>query len=75
MTHEFWNDEKIEEFIRLMQPKIKKSLRNTRPQEREDLEQELKLKIIQSIRTIILDEPPGFWDFKRKFEQKIKTFV
>lgn len=42
--------------------KIKKSLSNTSFQEREDLEQEIKLKIIQKLNTVEFQEPPSFWN-------------
>ncbi|MEB2280560.1 hypothetical protein LAV73_11185 [Lysinibacillus xylanilyticus] len=49
----------IENFI----PKIKQCLYNTEYQEREDLEQEIKLKIIEKLATVRFQDPPSFWDF------------
>lgn len=43
------NKEATLTIIRMFNPKIKKSLNKTSYQNREDLEQELKLKIIQAI--------------------------
>lgn len=49
----------IENFI----PKIKHCLHNTDYQEREDLEQEIKLKIIEKLATVRFQDAPSFWDF------------
>jgi len=49
----------IENFI----PKIKHCLHNTDYQEREDLEQEIKLKIIEKLATVKFQDAPSFWDF------------
>lgn len=49
----------IENFI----PKIKQCLHNTDFQEREDLEQEIKLKIIEKLATVEFQGAPSFWDF------------
>ncbi|MFJ7981372.1 hypothetical protein ACIQ1D_13905 [Lysinibacillus xylanilyticus] len=48
----------IENFI----PKIKLCLHNTDYQEREDLEQEIKLKIIEKLATVRFQDAPSFWD-------------
>lgn len=44
-------------------PKIKQCLHQTSYQEREDLEQELKLKIIEKLATQEFNDTPSFWDF------------
>ena len=49
----------IENFI----PKIKHCLHNTDYHEREDLEQEIKLKIIEKLATVKFQDAPSFWDF------------
>ncbi|WP_084500681.1 hypothetical protein [Halalkalibacillus halophilus] len=41
----------IEETLEMMKPKIKKSLKNTRTQERNDLEQEIKLKVVDAVKS------------------------
>ncbi|HLR02373.1 MAG TPA: hypothetical protein VK111_06500 [Virgibacillus sp.] len=56
-----------EETIEQLRPKIKKSLYDTHVQERDDLEQELKLKITECIHNDVFDEAPGFWEFARTF--------
>lgn len=58
----------IEDVIKLMEPKIKKTMYTISANSREDIEQEVKLKIIESIDNIKFDETPGFWEYKRKME-------
>ncbi|MGX4723115.1 hypothetical protein CHCC14809_1410 [Bacillus licheniformis] len=42
---------------------IKNKLNNTSYQEREDLEQELKMKICEKAEMLLCQEVPGFWEF------------
>lgn len=58
----------IGELIQKMQPKIIKSLSNTAYQEREDLKQDLHLKIIQTITQKKINHVYGFWDLKEKIK-------
>ncbi|MEA0564506.1 hypothetical protein [Lysinibacillus irui] len=44
-------------------PKIKQCLHQTSYQEREDLEQEIKLKIIEKLATQEFNDTLSFWDF------------
>lgn len=53
----------VSKIIELFNPKIKKSVLQTAPQEREDLAQELKIKLFESILTYDMDEVPGFYEF------------
>jgi hypothetical protein len=48
--------------LQLLEPKIKKSLSQTSYQEREDLEQEIKLKMIEKYHNHKFNEAPKFWD-------------
>lgn len=57
------NNDDIIKLINDFNPKIKKNLQNTPYQEQEDLEQELKLKIIEKLYTVNFSEPPSFWSF------------
>lgn len=43
------------------QPKIKKSLNKTPFQDREDLEQEINVKIIEKLNSVEFQENPSFW--------------
>jgi hypothetical protein len=64
------------EFMKIidsLDPKIKKSLKNTQLQDRKDLEQEIKLKIIESYEKITAIEAPNFEEFLAEYlSQKYK---
>ncbi|MBB4823178.1 hypothetical protein HNO89_000396 [Sporosarcina luteola] len=53
----------LEEIIREFTPKIKKSLSNTSWQEREDLEQEIIIKIYNKYKLLENSPVPGFFEF------------
>lgn len=57
------SDEKIIEIIESFNGKIKQSLTHTSYQDRDDLEQEIKLKIIEKLNTVEFREAPSFWNF------------
>ncbi|GIN64900.1 hypothetical protein OZL92_09420 [Bacillus sonorensis] len=58
------HDEKdIEKLLENFTPMIKSKLNNTSYQEREDLEQELKMKICEKAEMLLCQEVPGFWEF------------
>ncbi|KAB2372792.1 MULTISPECIES: hypothetical protein [Bacillus] len=61
------NEDEVIQIIEAFKPKIKKSLFNTSLGEREDLEQEIKLKIVEKINDIYSDEVPGFFQFINSF--------
>ncbi|MCU5305533.1 hypothetical protein OCE40_27425, partial [Bacillus toyonensis] len=52
-----------EEILRIFKFKICSCLQNTPYQEREDLEQEIKMKIFEKIDVINTLEVPGFFEF------------
>lgn len=54
--------------LKQLHPKIKKSLYHTKPQNREDLEQELKMKITECIHNDVFEQTPGFWEFIERFD-------
>jgi hypothetical protein len=54
--------------IKQLYPKIKKSLYSTSPQNREDLEQELKMKITVCFHNNVFEYTPGFWEFSERFD-------
>ncbi|MCD7035367.1 hypothetical protein LRR81_14070 [Metabacillus sp. GX 13764] len=62
--------EMIVNVLLLMSPKIKKSLLNTDRNDREDLEQEIKLKLIEAVFGGRISPPPTFLDFQEEFNQK-----
>ncbi|MBT2615434.1 MULTISPECIES: hypothetical protein [unclassified Bacillus (in: firmicutes)] len=64
--------EELVDLIDSLNPKIKKSLKNTNYQDRNDLEQEIKLKIIESYEKIAAIEAPNFEEFLAEFLTKQK---
>ncbi|MFT0801351.1 sigma-O factor regulator RsoA [Bacillus swezeyi] len=56
-------NEDIEKLLESFTPMIKNKLRNTSYQERDDLEQELKMKICEKADMLLCQEVPGFWEF------------
>jgi hypothetical protein len=56
--------------LQMFEPKLRRSLLQTSKQEREDLEQELRIKIMEVIYKYDLDSTPGYWEFKNQFELK-----
>ena len=64
--------EELLNLIDSLNPKIKKSLKNTNYQDRNDLEQEIKLKIIESYEKIAAIEAPNFEEFLAEFLTKQK---
>lgn len=56
--------------IDIFEPKIKKSLRLTTYNERDDLAQELKCKLVDSILEYDIEATPGFWELQEQMSQK-----
>ncbi|MFB4213071.1 hypothetical protein ACE1TH_14370 [Shouchella sp. JSM 1781072] len=52
-----------EMILKEFHPKIKKSLYQTAPPNREDLEQEIKMKIFEKMDVIQNIDAPGYYDF------------
>lgn len=52
----------IEELLEKMNPKIQKHLKTVPYEIRDDVEQELKIKIINSLDNINITNIPGFFD-------------
>jgi len=68
-----YDDKNWEELLMDFQPKINYNLLKVPVHERDDLEQEIKLKIIEKVNMLIEDEnTPGFWEFLAK-QQNLKT--
>lgn len=63
-------NEAIEKVLKIFTPK-KKTLLQTNSQNREDLEQELQLKLFNLIKMYDLDEVFGFWRFYEMMQNKI----
>ncbi|WP_036803248.1 hypothetical protein [Pontibacillus halophilus] len=56
-------EERFNQIINAFDPKIKKVLANTPLQEREDLEQEIKIKIYEKMDVLDSFNAPGFFEF------------
>ncbi|MEH7353489.1 helix-turn-helix domain-containing protein [Neobacillus drentensis] len=65
-----YNNTALETIIKLFEPKLKKSMYMTNLNDREDLVQELKEKMILYIKGYDIDSVPGFWQIKDKVEKK-----
>ena len=65
-----YNNTSLETVIKLFEPKLKKSMYMTNLNDREDLVQEIKEKMILYIKGYDIDSVPGFWQIKDKVEKK-----
>lgn len=65
------DNEAIEKVLKMFRPKIKKTLLQTNLQNRDDLEQELQLKLVNLIKMYNLDEVVGFWGFYERVKNKV----
>jgi hypothetical protein len=63
-------DKQAEEILLEFTPAIKRSLCHTLYQERDDLEQEIKLLILEKIPLLQKMEVPGFWEFLYEYTEK-----
>ncbi|MDF0729012.1 hypothetical protein PY093_20605 [Cytobacillus sp. S13-E01] len=54
----------------LMNPKIKKSLLNAERSEREDLEQEIRLKVSEAVLNGKIEFPLTYSDYQEEFNKK-----
>ena len=59
-------NKEVIKFIEKFEPKINKSLLNTDYQDREDLRQEIQLKMTEKINEIEANNPPSFWKLINK---------
>ncbi|AKG04107.1 hypothetical protein AAV35_004450 [Salimicrobium jeotgali] len=62
-----YNEKEIIDYIHQLDPKIKKALHQTKTEEREDLEQSIKLKILENEEKIVNIQAMGFFEFKEQF--------
>ena len=58
------DNEALLKIIKQFEPKIAKSLYLTNQSSRDDLSQELMLKLVESIRKYDVQHIPGFWEFR-----------
>jgi hypothetical protein len=57
------NSEEVLEILEKFEGKIQKILSQTIYKERDDLAQEIRLKIIEKLNTLEFSDIPGFWSF------------
>lgn len=55
------------DIINMFEPKVKGSLYQTQSLHRDDLRQELMIKLIKSIKKYDIESVPGFWDMKNYY--------
>jgi len=63
----------VEQILSSFKYKIKKNLVRVPQQDREDLEQEIKVKIIEKLNEIEFEETKGFWEFVTEDDMAQKT--
>ena len=63
-----FDDKEIEEIVQALDLKIKKSLKETNSQNREDLKQDLLEKIIKILKSNKIEDVPSFFDIIEKDE-------
>ncbi|WP_072890526.1 hypothetical protein [Ornithinibacillus halophilus] len=68
------NDDLLK-LIEILTPKIKKSLGNTKLQDQEDLQQEIKLKILESREKLQNLKPQDFEGFLAQFIQSKNDII
>lgn len=61
-----FNDKEIERILKKLEPKIKKSLKETNVDYRDDLEQDLIKLIIETLKSNTLQDVPDFFDVINK---------
>ncbi|MEH7315018.1 hypothetical protein [Priestia megaterium] len=71
INKEYEQTEEIIMLLDLLNPKIKKALNNTHYQEREDLEQEIKLKVIETFKKLNDMPVPNFDEFYAPFTKSL----
>ncbi|TSB47879.1 hypothetical protein [Alkalicoccobacillus porphyridii] len=62
--------ERQEALIKKMEPKIKKSVQSIPWQYREDVEQEIKMKVMESIDNVKTVDVPGFFEYTQKEKRR-----
>lgn len=58
--------------ISFFEPKLNKCLYETAPNNREDLRQDLLIKLINTIEKYDVHSVPGFWEIKNQFDKSIE---
>ncbi len=61
------DDKALLTVINYFEPILKQCLYQTHPHFREDLRQDLLIKLIHTIRKYDVNSVPGFWDLKKRY--------
>lgn len=62
------NREAMLMILKQFERKIWYELKQTKPQDRDDLSQHLYMKMIETIKTYDLEQTPGFWEFLHQYK-------
>ncbi|MEX3625340.1 helix-turn-helix domain-containing protein [Viridibacillus arvi] len=65
-----YDDNALLSVLRLFEPKLKHCLYQTHPHNREDLRQDLLIKLIKTIKKYDVNSVPGFWEMKKRYSDQ-----
>lgn len=65
-----YDDKALLTVINYFEPIVKHCLYQTHPHFREDLRQDLLIKLINTIRKYDVNSVPGFWDLKKRYNEQ-----
>lgn len=65
-----YDDKALLTVLTIFEPKVKYCLYQTHPHYREDLRQDLLIKLINTIKKYDVNSVPGFWEFKKRYSEK-----
>ncbi|GHH99591.1 helix-turn-helix domain-containing protein [Neobacillus kokaensis] len=57
------SQEAVSEIVQMFEPKVKKSSRFMNDNDKEDLEQELRIEIVKAVNRFEISSTPTFWGF------------
>jgi len=66
------DDKALLTVLSYFEPKLNHCLYQTSPHYREDLRQDLLIKLINTIKKYDVNSVPGFWDMKQRFSKQNK---
>lgn len=66
------DDKEIMQIIGAFEPKIKRALYQTYPQERDALSQDLRYKLLVVLRDYDVNSIPGFWEIQKQIEENLR---
>ncbi|MFU7590326.1 helix-turn-helix domain-containing protein [Priestia sp. RMT2NF4] len=57
------DEEASRRLLKKLEPKLNKAVQNFSLHEREDVKQDLKIKILSAVKTFDFSQTPGLWEF------------